>query len=94
VIDTIVMASVVCQIKWRELPVFDHWPNTDIPKFLTQIVPVIPFVSGDGLWLVEIPRNDLPSDVGVVRLCHRAMNSNTVLVLQSTNAVVLTDLKV
>jgi hypothetical protein len=48
-IDVIVIASVVSRIKWRELPVFDHWPNVGLPKFFTQIVPVIPFVSGNGL---------------------------------------------
>jgi hypothetical protein len=49
VIDVIVMPSIVSHIKWRELSVFNYWSDVSLPKFLTQIVPVIPFVSGNGL---------------------------------------------
>lgn len=49
VIDVIIMASVVCFIKRIELPMFNHWSNVGLPKLFTQDVPVIPFVSGNGL---------------------------------------------
>ena len=73
-VDVIVMASVVCHIKRIELPVFDHWPNVGLPMFFTQVVSIIPFVSGNGLQSGEIPREYLPPDVGVVRLLHRTVN--------------------
>ena len=43
------MTSVVRHIKRMKFAVFDQWLNVGFPKFFTQVVPVISFVSGNDL---------------------------------------------
>ena len=43
------MASVVPRIQWRELLMFDHWPNISVMRLVVEDVPIIALVNGYGL---------------------------------------------
>jgi len=94
VIDVVVMASIMRHVERRELSMLDDWADVVSPKFFTEIIPVVPLVCGNCLYAVEVPCEYLLPNLSVVWLPHRTVNILYVLVSQSTNAVVFTDLNV
>ena len=73
-VDFLIVPSVVRHIEWVELAVFDYWTHASLPEFVAESVPVIAFVRDNCLESLQISGENLPADLGVVRLFHRAIN--------------------
>ena len=74
VVGVIVVASVVGNVQAVKFAMLDHRSDVVLPEFVPEIVPVVTFVGGDRIQILEISRQYLPANLGIVRLLHRAID--------------------